>query len=61
MTNDNLFPVLYININISVSAPRPQNTDLTSLFQDKSNTASVCPSTGSAAAPWHQREQAAMC
>lgn len=36
-----------------------RHTDRTSLFQDKSRTASVCPSTGSAAAaaPWPQRQQ----
>lgn len=41
--------------------PTAQDADLSSLFQDKSSTASVCPSTGSAAAaPCHQWEEAAL-
>ena len=41
--------------------PRTENTDLSSVFQDKSSTASVCPSAGSAAAaPCHHSEQAAI-
>lgn len=33
------------------------DTDLASWFQDKSSTASVCPSTGSAAAPCYFLEE----
>lgn len=42
-----------------VTSDYKKSTDLASLFQAKSSTASVWPSTGSAAAPWCQHKHTA--